>query len=237
MKDVKVRRRYESPHRREQAAGTRRKVVEAAQALFLERGYAATTMAEIARAAGVVVETVYRSFGSKASLFGAVVEAALAGGFERSEVAVEDRPAIAAMIAESDPRRQVAMYAATQPGIHRRAGPLLRAVRDAAAIDAEVARVWAELEDQRYAGQARMAGLLASRGALREGLTVEGAADRIWVLSSLALHDLLVVERGWSPDDYERWLSEAMTRELLENQPHAAAQQARTEEPDDRDSD
>jgi AcrR family transcriptional regulator len=237
MKDVKARRRYESPHRREQAAGTRRKLVEAAQALFLERGYAATTMAEIARAAGVVVETLYRSFGSKAALFRAVVEAALAGGFERSEVPVEDRPAIAAIIAESDPRRQVAMYAATQPGIHRRAGPLLRAVRDAATIDAEVARVWAELEGQRYAGQARMAGLLASRGALRDGLTLEGAADRIWVLSSLALHDLCVVERGWSPDDYERWLTEALTRELLQDQPHPAPQPAPPEEPDDRDSD
>jgi AcrR family transcriptional regulator len=221
MKDVKARRRYESPHRREQAAGTRRKIVETAQALFLERGYSGTTMAEVARAAGVVVETVYRAFGSKASLFGVVVEAALAGGIERSEVPVEDRPAIAAIIAETDPYRQVAMYAATQPGIHRRAGPLLRAVRDAAPLEAEVARVWAELEGQRYAGQARMAGLLASRGALRDGLTVEGAADRIWVLSSLALHDLFVVERGWSSDDYQRWLTDALTRGLLsgENEP------------------
>jgi hypothetical protein len=82
-----------------------------------------------------------------------------------------------------------------------------------------------------------MAGLLASRGALRDGLTLEGAADRIWVLSSLALHDLCVVERGWSPDDYERWLTEALTRELLQDQPHPAPQPAPPEEPDDRDSD
>jgi hypothetical protein len=66
-----------------------------------------------------------------------------------------------------------------------------------------------------------MAGLLASSGALRHGLTVEGAADRIWVLSSLALHDLFVVERGWSSDDYQRWLTDALTRGLLsgENEP------------------
>ncbi|MCA1572662.1 MAG: TetR/AcrR family transcriptional regulator [Chloroflexi bacterium] len=213
--DVKTRRRYDSPHRREQAAGTRRKIIATAQPLFLEHGYAGTTVAAIARAAGVVVETVYRTFGSKVGLFGAVVEAALAGGVERAELPVEERPAIAAIIAEADPVRQVALYAATQPGIHRRAGPLLRAVRDAAALDPEVARVWGELEAQRYAGQARMAGLLASRGSLREGLSVETASDLIWALTSLALHDLFVVERGWTPEEYERWLTDALTRELL----------------------
>ena len=213
--DVKIRRRYDSPHRREQAAGTRRKVIAAAQPLFLEHGYAGTTMAAIAREAGVVVETVYRSFGSKVALFGAVVEAALAGGVERAELPVEERPAIAAIIAETDPVKQVAMYAATQPGIHWRAGPLLRAVRDASALDPEVARVWSEIEAQRYAGQARMAGLLASRGALREGLGVETASDLIWTLTSLAVHDLFVVERGWSSEQYERWLTDALTRELL----------------------
>jgi len=213
--DVKTRRRYESPHRREQAAGTRRKVVAAAQTLFLEHGYAGTTMAAIARDAGVVVETVYRSFGSKVALFGAVVEAALAGGVERAELPVEERPAIAAIIAETEPAKQVALYAATQPGIHRRAGPLLRAVRDASALDPEVARVWSELEAQRYVGQARVAGMLASRGALREGLSVETASDLIWTLTSLAVHDLFVVERGWSSEQYEHWLTDALTRELL----------------------
>ena len=213
--EVKTRRRYDSPHRREQAAATRRKVIGAAQALFLEQGYAGTTMAAIAREAGVVVETVYRSFGSKVALFGAVVEAALAGGVERAEVPVEERPAIAAVIAETDPARQVALYAATQPGIHRRAGPLLRAVRDAAAIDPEVARVWRELEAQRYIGQGRVAGLLASRGTLREGLSVETASDVIWTLCSLAVHDLFVVERGWTSEEYEAWLTDALTRELL----------------------
>ena len=213
--DVKTRRRYDSPHRREQAAGTRRKIIAAAQPLFLAHGYAGTTMAAIAREASVVVETVYRSFGSKVALFGAVVEAALAGGVERAELPVEERPAIAAIIAETDPARQVALYAATQPGIHRRAGPLLRAVRDAASLDSEVARVWSELEAQRYAGQARMAGLLASRGALRDGLGVETATDLIWTLTSLAVHDLLVVERAWTPEEYERWLTEALTRDLV----------------------
>jgi AcrR family transcriptional regulator len=212
---VKTRRRYESPHRREQAAGTRRKIVSGAHRLFLEHGYAGTTMAAIAASAGVVVETVYRTFGSKAALFGAVVEAALAGGVERAEVPVEERPAIAALIAETDARRQVAMYVATQPGIHRRAGPLLRAVRDAAALDPDVARVWTELEAQRYAGQRRFAELLASRAVLREGVSTDTAADLIWALCALTVHDMLVLERGWSYEQYELWLTDALIRDLL----------------------
>lgn len=194
---------------------TRRKIVEAAEPLFLERGYPGSTMSAIADAAGVVVETVYRAFGSKAALFGAVVEAALAGGVERAETPVEQRPAIAALIAEQDPHRQVTMYAATQPGIHRRAGPLLRAVRDAAGIDQEVRRVWDELEGQRYAGQRRFAELLASRGVLRATRTLDEAADLIWTLCALAVHDMLVVERGWSPQQYQAWLTEALTCGLL----------------------
>lgn len=134
---------------------------------------------------------------------------------ERAEVPVDERPAIAAIIAETDPVKQVALYAATQPGIHRRAGPLLRTVRDAYGLDPAVGRVWSEIEAHRYAGQARMAGLLASRGSLRDGLSVETASDLIWTLTSLAVHDLFVVERGWPSDQYERWLTDALTRELL----------------------
>jgi AcrR family transcriptional regulator len=172
-------------------------------------------MPAIAAEASVVVETVYRSFPGKAGLFKAVVETAVAGGAERAEVPVERRPAIAAVIAERDPRRQLELSAATQPGIHRRAGPLLRALRAAGAIDPELARLWAELEAQRLAGQGRVAELLASRGVLRADLSAEAARDVIWTLCSLAVHDMLVVERGWSADRYREWLASALARELL----------------------
>jgi AcrR family transcriptional regulator len=212
---VKGSRRYDSPHRREQAAQTRRDIVEAAGRLFLERGYAGTTMAAIAAEAGVVVETVYRAFDGKASLFGAVVDAALAGGTERAERPVEKRPVIATLIAEPDPRRQVELYAGTQPGIHRRAGPLLRALRDARALDPELADIWDDLEASRRAGQGRFAELLASRGVLRRGLSADEAGDIVWTLCSLAVHDLLVLERKWSMKRYGEWLAAALRRELL----------------------
>ena len=214
---VKARRRYDSRRRQEQAAQTRRDIVRAADALFRARGYSGTSMPTIATEAGVVVETIYRAFGSKARLFKAVVEAAVAGDPTRAETPPEDRPAIRAVIEETDPRRQLALYAATQPGIHRRAGPLNRALVGGAATDPDLKALLDELEAQRLAGLGRMAGLLAERGALRSGLSVDEARDLIWTLCSPSVHDLLVIERGWTSKRYRDWLAAVLTRELLDD--------------------
>lgn len=212
---VKPRRRYTSARRREQAAQTRADVLAAAGSLFRERGYAGTSMPAIATEAGVVVETVYRAFGSKAGLFRAVIEAVLAGGAKRADTPVEERPAIRAVIEEPDARRQVDRYAATQPGIHRRAGPLLRALAAAGASDPELHELWREMEAWRFAGQSRFVGMLADQGKLRSDLPIERACDIVWTLCSLAVYDLLVVDRGWSDPQYEAWLSDSLARELL----------------------
>jgi AcrR family transcriptional regulator len=213
--DVKPRRRYDSTRRQAQAAQTRQDILAAAHRLFLERGYAGTTLAAIAQAAGVVVETIYRAYGSKAELLKAVVRAAVAGGAARAAVPPEQRPAIQAVIAEPDPRRQFELYAATQPGIHARAGPLLRVLVGAAAADPELAGVWAQLEQERLAGMGRFARQLADRGVLRPGLSADEARDLLWTLNSLAVHDLLVLERGWPPERYRDWLAATLTRALL----------------------
>ena len=213
---VKPRRRYDSPRRQQQAAQTRRDIEAAAGSLFRERGYAGTSMPLIAGEAGVAVETIYRTFGSKAGLLKAVIEAAVAGGSARADTPVDERPAIRALIEERDPRRQLDLYAATQPGIHRRAGPLLRALHGATAADPELGALWDEIEAGRLAGQGRLAGLLAERGVLRPGLSVEEARDIIWTLCSLAVYDMLVVARGWSSESYQAWLASALAHELLQ---------------------
>ncbi len=211
---VKTRRHYQSPRRAAQAAQTRRDIVTAAGLLFRERGYG-VPLAEIASEAGVVVETVYRIFGSKAALFRAAVEALLAGGFGRAELPVEERPAIRAIRDERDPAKQVAGYAATQPGIHRRAGPLLRALRDARGSDPELRRLWDEMEAWRLDGQGRFVRMLADRGVLRPGLGVDAGIDIAWTLCSLAVYDSLVLGRGWSDERYQAWLAETLVQELL----------------------
>jgi AcrR family transcriptional regulator len=213
--DVKPRRRYDSRRRQAQAAQTRQDIIAAAQRTFLEHGYTGTTLAAIARAAGVVVETIYRGFGGKAGLFKAVVEAAVAGGSARAQVPVDQRPAILAVIAETDPRRQLERYAATQPGIHARIGPLMRVLASAAATDPDLAATMRELEDFRLAGMGRLAQLLADRGALRPGLSAEHARDILWTLASHATYDQLVIQRGWSSEQYQTWLGDALSRLLL----------------------
>lgn len=213
---VKPRRSYDSRRRRQQAAQTRRDIEAAADKLFRERGYAGTSMPVIAAEAGVVVETIYRAFGSKAGLFKAVIEAALAGGSERAEIPPADRPAIRAVIEEPDPRRKLELYAATQPGVHGRSGPLYRVLAGAADSDPELKAVIDGIAARRLHGLGGLAAQLAESGELRQELSVEDARDLIWTLCSAAVHDLLVRERNWAPERYRDWLATALKHELLQ---------------------
>lgn len=163
----------------------------------------------------MAVETIYRAFGSKAALFKAVMEAAIAGGAARAAVPPEERPVVQAMIAEQNPRRVLERHAATQPGIHARAGPLYRVLMEAAGADPELAEVWNQLEAQRLAGMKRMAERLKSLGGIRPELSLEEAADILWTVNSVAVYNLLVVQRGWSPERYREWIASTNTRALL----------------------
>ena len=212
---ARPRRRYDAPRRREQAARTRQRIVEAAAAEFLEHGYAGATLPAVAARAGVAVETVYRSAGGKADLLAAAVQAALAGGAARAEVPVDDRPAIRRVIEETDPRRQLRAYAATQPGVWARSGPLLRVLDEAAPTDPVLVRLQEEHAAQRWLGLHRFARLLADRGALRAGLRPERAADLIWTLCARATYESLVVARGWTAEEYREWLGDTLIAALL----------------------
>ena len=211
----RTRRRYDSTRRLAQAAETRLDVLNAARELFPDRGYSGTTINEIAATAGVAVETIYRVFGSKASLFKAVLEAAIAGGAERASIPPEQRPAVRKMAEELDPRRVLALHAATQPGIHARSGAYNRALREAASADPDLADVWRQLEAQRLAGMRRLAQRLYDLGALRPGLSVEEARDILWTVNSHAVYDLLVVQRGWPPERYRDWIEATNVHALL----------------------
>ena len=212
---VKAKRRYDSSRRRAQAAQTRREIIAAAHDVFLELGYAGGTMQQIADAAGVVVETIYRGFDGKAALFRAVVEAAVSGGAERAERPVEHRPAIREIIEESDPRRKIEMYADTQPGVHVRLGPLYRVLAEAAAVDPELAALQDDLERDRLEGMARFAADLVATGGLRSDVDAEHARDVIWTLASHQVYEMLVIQRGWATDRYRDWVAQMLTAALL----------------------
>lgn len=213
--EPRAKRPYNAPQRRAQAARTRARIIEAAHREFLAHGYTGATIPGIAAEAGVAVETVYRSAAGKAGLLEAAVQAALAGGPERAEVPVEQRPAIRKVIEETDPRRQIAAYAATQPGVWSRVGPLLRVLDSAAHSDPALARLQEDHARQRLEGLRRFAALLAERGALHPGLSADRAADIIWTVCAQATYDSLVTARGWTPEEYRDWLTQTLSHALL----------------------
>jgi AcrR family transcriptional regulator len=211
--DVNPRRSYESPRRQEQARQTRRTVLDAARDLFLERGYARTTMAEVARRAEVSVETVYKAFGNKAGLVKAVFDVAVVGDDE--PVPMMQREMVRRTAAEPDPRRKLIGYGEHLVGAGIRTSAIQLLVREAAATDAGAGEVWAQLQAERLTGMAAFAQHLADGGHLRAGVSVEEARDVIWTYNSVELWNLLVDQRGWSPERFGAWVGRQLIAALL----------------------
>ncbi|WP_062352129.1 TetR/AcrR family transcriptional regulator [Herbidospora yilanensis] len=211
---MNTKRRYVSGVRQENARATRERIAAAARTLMLERGYAATTMADVARAAGVVVQTLYTSSpGGKPGLAKLVWDVTLAGDAE--PVPQSERPQVRAIIAEPDPVRKLAAYAAMAVEIYERVGPVHRVLRAAAATDAGLADLLAATERQRLTGSLGPAAHLKEAGVLREGLTVERAAAHIYALTSLEVFEHLTEIAGWTPGECRDWLARVLRDTLL----------------------
>jgi AcrR family transcriptional regulator len=207
------RRAYDTSRRQAQSAETKQRIVVAARELMLERGYRATTVAAIATAAGVNTDTVYELVGRKPTLLRELIEQSLSGT-DRPVVA-EQREAIMAVRAERDPATKLALYAKSMRETHGRLAPLFLALRDASSTEPEAKEVWQEISDRRAANMRKFVGELRDAGGLRAGLSINEAADTIWVTNSAEVYVLLTVDRGWSPARYERWLADTWRRLLL----------------------
>lgn len=223
MGDVKPRRAYRSARRREQAAATRRAIVEAARALFVARGYAGTTIDAIAAAAGVAPVTVYAAFGSKRGVLDRLIAVSLVG--DERPVPLLDRPGPQAVLREPDPRRQVALFAADIAGIMERMSPLFEVLRTAAPAEPEVAALLDRLLRERLRGMRVFVEALARHGPLRAGLSLEDASESAWTLSSPDLHRLVTVRLGWARDRYAAWLATTLAGALLEREAHRSREE------------
>ena len=180
-----------------QAATTRRAIIDAASALFIERGYVATSIEAIAEAAGVSRATVFTSVGGKKELLKKAYDVALVGDDE--PIPFPLRPASLAVRAEPDPRRFLIGYTGLVVDINTRLAPIYEAVRGAASADPEVRDVFEAIGAERRAGAGRVVrDLVAKGGRLRKGLDIEHAADVLWVFIDAGLFHLLVHQRGWS---------------------------------------
>jgi AcrR family transcriptional regulator len=205
---------YDSPVRREKARATERRILEAARDLLLSEGWSGTPMTAIAARAGVSAQLLYKTFGTKAALAKRLWDVTLVGDDE--PVPLDERPEIAAIVAEPDPRRKIAAYARLGRAVNERLGPLSARLRGAAAAgDADLAELIAATDRERLVGNAGIVRHLASLGALRPGLTVERGTDMVWTLMSPEVFHRLTAERGWSFDAAEEWLADQLCAALL----------------------
>jgi AcrR family transcriptional regulator len=208
---VKPPRKYDSTRRQEQARQTRLAVIRAAQKLFIEQGYGRTTMADIATAAGVSVETVYAAFGNKATVLHRVWDITIGGDDEN--VIFHERPEIQAIRNEPDLARRLMLHAAMSTTTARRMVPFLRALQGAAGTEPAAAEMLAEIGRQRLAGMTVMAHEAAATGQL--AVTEQECRDVVWAYTDGTMWHHLVIERGWSDERFAEWLGRTWISELV----------------------
>jgi AcrR family transcriptional regulator len=187
-------------------------VVDAARDLFVERGYQATTVDAISDHSDVPAATVYRLFASKLGILEAVLDVSIAG--DDQALPLQERPPVAALLAEPDPEKLLAGLASITVAINARSNDVYRILSSAAGSDPAAAALLAAYRQRRDDGQGQIARSLARARALRPGLRERDAADLIHALVSPELYRLLVVDRGWAPERYERWLAGILTDQL-----------------------
>ena len=205
---------YDARRRRERAEEERRvtraRVVDAARRLFLTRGYVATTMADVAREAGVALQSVYKAGQSKADLLQRVADLAVAG--DDREVMLIDRPRYTAVADEPDPKRQVEMIAALIAATMERLAPVWVAYREAAVVDPKAAANLTAAHGRRHI---TFSGLISMLPEMRLRRPLAESIDAAWAIGSIDVFLLLRSLRGWDAAQYAKWLSHTLVEQLL----------------------
>jgi AcrR family transcriptional regulator len=207
-----VKRRYDASKRRQAAERTRTAILDAALLLFAGQGYAATPMTAVAEQAGVALDTVYASVGRKPELARLLIETAISGNSQA--VPAEERDYVRAIQAAPDADTKIAIYASAMRMIAARLAPVLGILQQAAPAEPELAALWREIAERRAANMHRFVADLAAVATLR--VDPGQAADIVWATNAPELYQLLVGQRGWSPERYEHFLADAWHRLLLD---------------------
>jgi AcrR family transcriptional regulator len=216
---VKPPRRYDASRRREQAGETRDRILACALRLFLDKGYGETAMPEIARAARVSVPTIYKAFPNKANLLKAVFDVSVAGDDEATPMF--ERDAITAIRAAPDAAEKIRMYAEHLADIAPRSVPLQLVARAAAGADSAAAAVWAQMRQEMLTAMTYFTADLQATGQLPAGASTDQIRDVLWAYHSPEIYELLVLERGWSTQEYGRFVGQAMIDAVLDRSPEA----------------
>jgi AcrR family transcriptional regulator len=211
MKPVNTKRHYDSSGRQQQARRNREAILDAAQRQFLEAGYAATTVAAIAREAVVSVETIYKAFGGKSGLVRGIYERGLGGrgpvhAYQRSDEMREH---------ETDPKEIMRKWGLLTAEVASVLTPIRLLMRAAADSDPDMAALLGDSDTERLERMRHNARFLQNHGHLRDGITVAHATDILWTCSSAELYELLVLHRGWSLPRFAAFVTELMIGSLL----------------------
>jgi len=207
-----VNRRYVAPKRAAAAAQTRRRILTAAHDLFVAHGWDGTAIAEVARRAGVSVDTVYASIGRKPVLIRQLIDDLLGEG--RGPVPAEQRGYVVDVRAAPTAEDKIATYATALGHLMPKVAPLLLTLRDAGATDRDCAQAWREITERRARNMLLFAADLRQTGRLRLDLPDQIVADLVWTTNSPEYYTLLR-SRDWSDRDYAEHLSDLWCRLLL----------------------
>lgn len=211
-KTVKTR-AYNSSIRAQRADQTREAILASARDLFISRGYHKTSVQQIAQGAGVNVDTIYHVVGRKPMLMNELVETAISG--EAQAVPAHERDYVVRIRAATTAGEKIDIYASALIDIQQRMAPTFLALREAALTDEACRTLWAAIAERRAYNMREFAADLRSTGELRDELDNSQVADIIWSMNATEYWVLLVEERGWTPDRFREWISDAWRRLLL----------------------
>jgi AcrR family transcriptional regulator len=203
-------RRYDTTHRREQAQLTRERIVREARRLFVDRGFAGTTVAAVAEAAGVSRPTVFAGFTSKQNLLKVAIETSVVGDLD--EVPLADRPEMRAVHDAPTADEVLRRFTAVVAEIADRTMPLYLVAVSAADADSLIAALIKRLDGERLTTAERVAASAADRARLRDPQQIKALRDTIWTLCSPLQYRLLVLDRGWTVEHYQRWMADLLCR-------------------------
>lgn len=208
------RRAYDNSTREAAARETRARILATAYGLLVEHGYAALSVADLARAAGVSPQTIYNSVGGKADVLKACYDVTLAG--DDADVPMGARPELRRLMEARSAEEFVERYAAWSRLLSSRVAPLVAAFIRPGTGDPGIVDFVATIEQERRIGTTNAMTHLRDRFGLRRGLTLARAVDAVWTLNSPEVYDRLVTRSGWSGAAYEKWLATQLRAALLD---------------------
>ena len=206
-------RKYDSSRRQARALETQAQIVEAARELFIKDGYSGVSIETIARKAKASPELIYSVFKNKRTILSHAMN--LAAGTDDEPIPVMLRSYIQEVASERNQQRQIQMFASRMQMFFSHIAPVMEVMRAAAKTEPEIDNLLKKYLNDRYQGMGFFIDCLLANGPLRSGLSKLTAVETIWTLASAEVYNLLVRDRGWSGEEYEVWLSEALGRLLL----------------------